>query len=82
MERFGLKVDALDGLRRGSTPRQGTHQPNKGGSMSKPEFLVWVDDSPVIPEEPLTAKQAIKWFKHYLDEGEENVEIRVAEEWS
>jgi hypothetical protein len=50
--------------------------------MSKPEFLVWVDDSPVLPEEPLTAKQAVKWFKHYVAEGEENVEIRVAEEWS
>lgn len=45
--------------------------------MRNPEFLVWVDDSPVLPEEPLTAKQAVKWFKYYIADGEENVEIRM-----
>ena len=44
------------------------------------QFVVWVDESPVLPEEPLTKKEAVKWFKHYVDEGEDHVEIRVAQE--
>ena len=48
--------------------------------MSKPKFTVWVDDSPVIPEEPLSAKKAARWFKQYVAEGEDHVEIRAWED--
>lgn len=50
--------------------------------MTKPKFTVWVDDSPVLPEEPLTAKEAVRWFTYYVDAGEDHVEIKAWEDWA
>lgn len=39
-------------------------------------YLVWIDDTPEAPEQPLTAVQAIERFRMSLADGEEP-EIRL-----
>jgi hypothetical protein len=46
-------------------------------------FTVWVDDTPVLPEVPLNASEAVNEFKAMLREDpDQTVEIREFEAWA